>query len=388
MPPAPSGGLRPRARRTPPEVGVQHARVGTAPRPACRCGDDGAELQHRDAVGQVHDELHVVLHHQDAQPLGAQLVEQRGQRAASPGGAGRPPARRAAAPRAGPPARARSRPRAAGPAPASRPARRRARRGRSARSAGAPRPAARPPRRGPAAASRRSSRAGRAGARRAPRSRARCAGRAGARAGRCGPGRSAAKAREGLPVIGSAHQPHLALGRIVDARDHVEEGALAGAVRADQRMHLAGLHVHRDRVVGDQAAEALGHVVGLEQRPAPRGGSVRLRERRQALGAARALRRLQEARATAARASATGRRRSAAARTASAGRTRSPRSCRSRPSSFGRMSCSCSFSSVISVAPSTAPHRWPAPPTTAMNRYSMPMLRLKGVGLTKRCRCA
>jgi hypothetical protein len=58
------------------------------------------------------------------------------------------------------------------------------------------------------------------------------------------------------------------------------------------------------------------------------------------------------------------------------------------PSSAGSQSCSFSFSSVISVAPSTAPHRWPAPPTTAMNSSSMPMFRLKGVGFTKRCMCA
>ena len=59
-----------------------------------------------------------------------------------------------------------------------------------------------------------------------------------------------------------------------------------------------------------------------------------------------------------------------------------------RPSSAGRQSCSICFSSVISVAPSTAPHTLPAPPTTAMNRYSMPCVMKNGVGLTKRCRCA
>ena len=47
----------------------------------------------------------------------------------------------------------------------------------------------------------------------------------------------------GLAGHGLAQQPDLACGRIVDARDHVEEGALAGAVGPDQRMHLAGLDV-------------------------------------------------------------------------------------------------------------------------------------------------
>ncbi len=62
--------------------------------------------------------------------------------------------------------------------------------------------------------------------------------------------------------------------------------------------------------------------------------------------------------------------------------------CPDCPNSFGRIDCSISFNSVISVAPSTAPQTLPAPPTTAMNRYSMLAVRLNGVGLTKRCRCA
>ena len=45
------------------------------------------------------------------------------------------------------------------------------------------------------------------------------------------------------------------------------------------------------------------------------------------------------------------------------------------------MSCSTCFASVISVAPTTAPHTLPAPPTTAMNRYSMPWLMPNGVGI-------
>ncbi len=52
------------------------------------------------------------------------------------------------------------------------------------------------------------------------------------------------------------------------------------------------------------------------------------------------------------------------------------------------MSCNTCFASVMSVAPTTAPHTLPAPPTTAMNRYSMPWLMPNGVGFTKRCKCA
>ncbi|MNL12983.1 hypothetical protein D3C87_1338680 [compost metagenome] len=42
------------------------------------------------------------------------------------------------------------------------------------------------------------------------------------------------------------------------------------------------------------------------------------------------------------------------------------------PSSFGSSPCSTSLRMVRMPAPSTAPHTWPTPPTTAMNRYSMP----------------
>ena len=39
-------------------------------------------------------------------------------------------------------------------------------------------------------------------------------------------------------------------------------------------------------------------------------------------------------------------------------------------------------------APAMAPHTWPAPPSTAMNRYSMPILMPKGEGFTVRWKCA
>ncbi|MPM89148.1 hypothetical protein SDC9_136256 [bioreactor metagenome] len=55
------------------------------------------------------------------------------------------------------------------------------------------------------------------------------------------------------------------------------------------------------------------------------------------------------------------------------------------PNTLGRMSCSHCLSTVITPAPTSAPQTWPAPPTTAMKRYSMPMCRPNGVGFTKRC---
>ena len=39
-----------------------------------------------------------------------------------------------------------------------------------------------------------------------------------------------------------------------------------------------------------------------------------------------------------------------------------------RPSRLGRMFCSHCFDTMMTPAPRNAPHTWPAPPTTAMNR--------------------
>ena len=50
-----------------------------------------------------------------------------------------------------------------------------------------------------------------------------------------------------------------------EAGDQIEEGRLAGAVRADDGAQLAGLDRHRDIVDGDQAAEMLRDVFDLEQ---------------------------------------------------------------------------------------------------------------------------
>jgi hypothetical protein len=58
------------------------------------------------------------------------------------------------------------------------------------------------------------------------------------------------------------------------------------------------------------------------------------------------------------------------------------------PSSLGSQSCSHSLRKLTAVAPNTAPQTAEAPPSTAMNRYSMPWPSPNGVGLTKRCRWA
>ena len=59
----------------------------------------------------------------------------------------------------------------------------------------------------------------------------------------------------------------LAGRRRVEAGDHVEEGRLAGAVRADQADDRALRDREVDLVDRDQAAEALGDLAGLEDRP-------------------------------------------------------------------------------------------------------------------------
>jgi hypothetical protein len=73
------------------------------------------------------------------------------------------------------------------------------------------------------------------------------------------------------PLVGSS-TPEIMLKKVL----------LPAPFGADQCMHLAGLHVHRDGVVGDETAEALGHAVGLEQQFA--GGrqlaAVQRRDRR------------------------------------------------------------------------------------------------------------
>ncbi len=52
------------------------------------------------------------------------------------------------------------------------------------------------------------------------------------------------------------------------------------------------------------------------------------------------------------------------------------------------MSFSHSLSIVSTEAPITAPQTWLAPPTTAMNRYSMPMFTLNAPGLRNLTKCA
>ena len=69
------------------------------------------------------------------------------------------------------------------------------------------------------------------------------------------------EARDGL-----AGEADVAAVGPVEAGDDVEERRLAGAVRPDDPHDLAGGHVEGDRLVGHQAAEALGDGADLQQR--------------------------------------------------------------------------------------------------------------------------
>ena len=61
--------------------------------------------------------------------------------------------------------------------------------------------------------------------------------------------------------------------------DQLEQGGLAGAVRADHREDLAARDVEGDVVDGDQAAEALGQVLDLRGAPPSRRLPSARRER-------------------------------------------------------------------------------------------------------------
>ena len=85
-------------------------------------------------------------------------------------------------------------------------------------------------------------------------------------------------------AVERAEELDFALAGRADTGNAVEHGALAGAVRADQGHHLAGPDSQRELVVGDQAAETLGHVGGREEEGAgcgrrPFGQQFRLRNR-------------------------------------------------------------------------------------------------------------
>jgi hypothetical protein len=58
----------------------------------------------------------------------------------------------------------------------------------------------------------------------------------------------------------------LALGRLMHARERLDQRRFAGAVVAEQAHHLARVHLHRDAVERDHRAEALDDLPQLHQR--------------------------------------------------------------------------------------------------------------------------
>ena len=67
-------------------------------------------------------------------------------------------------------------------------------------------------------------------------------------------------------ATGLAAQADLALVRLVEAVEDAHERALPGAVLTEQGVHLAGLHVEVDAIVGDHSGEPLRDTAQLEQR--------------------------------------------------------------------------------------------------------------------------
>ena len=59
-------------------------------------------------------------------------------------------------------------------------------------------------------------------------------------------------------------QQDLAFVRMVQAVQHLHQRALAGAVLAQQRMHLAGAHIEVDAFIGKHAGETLGDATHLQ----------------------------------------------------------------------------------------------------------------------------
>src|SRR5262249_13674694 len=80
----------------------------------------------------------------------------------------------------------------------------------------------------------------------------------------------------GLVEDAHAVEQDVALGRVVDAAEAIEERGLAGAVRADQAQELALGEIEGDAVERDDAAKAHADIFDGKQRRATalRGGSI------------------------------------------------------------------------------------------------------------------
>ena len=74
-----------------------------------------------------------------------------------------------------------------------------------------------------------------------------------------------ARAGTGSCVICSPRYQIVPRGRPQMAGDHADEGGLAGAVRPDDAAQLAAREPKIDRIVGEQALEALGQALGAQE---------------------------------------------------------------------------------------------------------------------------
>ena len=63
--------------------------------------------------------------------------------------------------------------------------------------------------------------------------------------------------------------------RLFEAREHAQQRGLAAAGRSEQREELAREDIERQRVDGDEIAEALGDVVERDDGPCRHGGTLK-----------------------------------------------------------------------------------------------------------------
>ena len=70
-----------------------------------------------------------------------------------------------------------------------------------------------------------------------------------------------------------------AAGDAEHSRQQIEERRLAGAVRADQRVDAAALHVEADILHRDEAGEGLRQMFGAQQHIVGHGSNERLADR-------------------------------------------------------------------------------------------------------------
>ena len=349
-----------------PRIGFQHLRYCciSSGKPSASCSPNSITTTR---ISQTHDEIHVVFDQQDAHTLCAQLAPAGRPAPASRGGGSRRPVHPAAGQQGITAERPRDLPVRCCPRAGSRLDQTDAHPDDALELAPLP-PAAVVLRRDPAARP--------PTARRAPQMRTdrdvfqhrhgrHSAGHAG-RSGSSRAWRSRANSVRRCAGPGSESHPRSP----VHTRDAIEQRALAGTVRPDQRHHFRSLDGEVHAVVGDQAAKTLGHLADQQHRALQRGYPDAAAARHGTRACALRHVTHQEWPDAIARAMQNQDQQS---------RTPQPRSCR-----WHRGTAAAVLQPLLEEsdqpAPTTAPQTCAAPPSTAMKRYSMPCADRKASG--------